>query len=301
MKTLLTMLVAAGLAGATLAAPLTEKEQAAIKQELNQTVQNLLGAFERADIEKILGFFADDTAFLSIDPEGKVSDSPTFRKATREFFQTVSGEKIRTKSQDIRILDAGTAIMAWQGGYQTMMKDGTIVKSEAYAATFVFKRIGRDWKIIYDHESGLPPAPVLPVAADTSTEVLGMMDEYFAAVNALDPARFLEFFVNTEDLTVFEDKDRCLSRKEFAAFVDSFFKGVTLIQATWEQRTVHELAPNVAVATGTFKVEAKDTKGAPMAVHNAFTFVLVKQGGHWLVKHVHESSLGLPAPDPVKP
>ncbi len=166
MKTLLTLLAAAGLvAGAALAAPLTEKEQTAIKQEVTQTVQNLFGAFERADIEGILGFFSDDPAFLAADAEGKVSDNPTFRKATREFFQTVSGEKIQTKSQDIKILNTGTVIVAWQGGYQTMMKDGTVVKCDSYAATFVFKRIGQGWKIIYDHESGPPPQPVPPAVA----------------------------------------------------------------------------------------------------------------------------------------
>jgi len=74
---------------------------------------------------------------------------------------------------------------------------------------------------------------------------------------------------------------------------------VSQIEATWEQRTVNELAPNVAVVTGTFKVDAKDTKGAPMVFRNAFTFVLVKQGERWLVKHVHESSLPA-APAPAK-
>ena len=35
----------------------------------------------------------------------------------------------------------------------------------------------------------------------------------------------------------------------------------------------------------------KTTSGEPLGVHNAFTFVLVKQGERWRVKHVHESSL----------
>ena len=128
-----------------------------------------------------------------------------------------------------------------------------------------------------------------------------MLDDYFAAVNARDPVKFLGFFVDTEDLTVFEDKDRSLSRQEFAAFVDGFFKGVSWIQATWESRTVYPLAPNAAVVTGAFKVVANDTKGAPLAVHNAFTFVLVKLDDRWLVKHVHESSLDLPPVAAMKP
>ncbi len=140
-------------------------------------------------------------------------------------------------------------------------------------------------------------SPPAAAATNTNASVLRMLDDYLAAVNARDPARFLEFFEPTEDLTVFEDKDLRLSRKEFVAFVNGFFKDVSQIQATWEQRAVHELAPNVAVVTGTFKVGGKDAKGAPMAFRNAFTFVLVKPGERWLVKHVHESTLTTePAP-----
>jgi uncharacterized protein (TIGR02246 family) len=156
------------------------------------------------------------------------------------------------------------------------------------------------WKIVGGQESSPPAQPVTPAgspataSADTTTSVLRMLDDYFAAVNSHDPVRFLTFFAQNEDVTVFEDKDLCLSRKDFAAFVDGFFKDVSQIQATWEQRTVHELAPNAAVVTGVFRVSAKDAKGLPVAVRNAFTFVLVKPADRWLVRHVHESSLLLP-------
>lgn len=129
-----------------------------------------------------------------------------------------------------------------------------------------------------------------PQAAATH-EILRTLDDYFAAVNARDPGRFLTFFVPSEDLTVIEDRDLRLSRKAFQAFVESFFKDVAEVRAIWERRDVFLLAPPIAVATGTFRVTGKDAKGAPMAFRSAFTFVLVRRGGRWLVKHVHESSL----------
>jgi len=140
-----------------------------------------------------------------------------------------------------------------------------------------------------------PPAAMVSATKPSSqeTEILTTLDDYFAAVNARDPKKFLTFFVADEDLTVFEDKDLRHSRKAFVEFVDGFFKEVSEIQATWESRTVHPLAPGSAVVTGIFKVTGKDAKGAPMAFRSAFTFVLVKQGAQWRVKHVHESSLDL--------
>lgn len=132
-----------------------------------------------------------------------------------------------------------------------------------------------------------PPPPAQP------GEILATLDDYFAAVNARDPQKFLTFFVADEDLTVFEDKDLRRSRKAFVEFVEGFFKEISEIQAIWESRTLHPLAPGSAVVTGIFRVTGKDAKGAPMAFRSAFTFVLVKQEAAWRVKHVHESSLDL--------
>lgn len=123
------------------------------------------------------------------------------------------------------------------------------------------------------------------------TAILDTLDDYFAAVNARDPKKFLTFFVAGEGLTVIEDKDLRLSRKAFVEFVEGFFREVSELQAVWETREIHPLSPGSAVVTGTFKVTGKDAKGAPMAFRSAFTFVLVKQGSVWRVKHVHESSL----------
>jgi len=142
-------------------------DEAAIKHEIAQTAQGLFGAFSHADIDGILSFYADDPEFRAIEPDGKVTDSAAFRKSTREFFAGVASESIQTRSQDIRIIDPDTAILTWNGGFQTRMKDGTTVGCDSYGATFVFRRIGKDWKIIHDHESGVPPQPVKPVAASS--------------------------------------------------------------------------------------------------------------------------------------
>lgn len=132
-----------------------------------------------------------------------------------------------------------------------------------------------------------------PKTPEVGPVILTTLDDYFAAVNARDPQKFLTFFVAGEDLTVIEDKDLRLSRKAFVEFVEGFFKEISEIRATWETREVHPLSPGSAVVTGVFKVTGKDAKAAPMAFRSAFTFVLVKQGGAWRVKHVHESSLDL--------
>lgn len=195
------------------------------------------------------------------------------------------------------MLGPDTAFYLWHGAADITGKAGAVSRVNPWTARYLCRRIGGTWKIVGGQESSAPPQPVKSAASpegattDTTRAVLRMLDDYFAAVNAHDPAKFPGFFVDPEDLTAFEDEDLRLSRKKLVAFEDGFFKDVSQIQATWEQRTVHELAPSGAVVTGTFKVDAKDARGAPMAFRNACAFVLVKQERRWLVKHVHESSL----------
>ena len=275
-----------------------EADETAVRQDVDQAMKDFTAAVERLDLAGALKFRADVPEFSYADTDGKLYDYAAAKNIMTETFAGCATLKTFKQRQEISMLGPDAALVDWNGAIEFTQKDGTVLRVDPYTIAFLFKRLNGSWKIVHQHESALPPQPVksatVPAPAATSTtEILRMLDEYFAAVNARDPVKFLGFFVDTEDLTVFEDKESSLSRREFAAFVDSFFKGVSRIQATWESRAVYPLAPNVAVVTGAFKVEANDTQGAPLAVHNAFTFVLVKQGDRWLVKHVHESSLDL--------
>ena len=121
-------------------------------------------------------------------------------------------------------------------------------------------------------------------------EVRQMLAEYFKTVERHDLPAFLAFFAEGEDLTVFEDKEM-YDWKGFAAFAEGFFQQVKAITFEIEKCRVNPLSPNVAVVTGVFKGTGVATSGEPLAVHNAYTFVLLKQGKQWRIKHVHESSL----------
>jgi len=117
-----------------------------------------------------------------------------------------------------------------------------------------------------------------------------MFAEYFKTVERHELSKFLAFFAVGEDLTIFEDKEM-YNWKSFVAFAEGFFQQVAKITFDLEKCNVNLLSPGVAVATGAFKGTGKATSGEPMVVHNSFTFVLLKQGDRWRIKHVHESSL----------
>lgn len=134
------------------------------------------------------------------------------------------------------------------------------------------------------------------VAASTAepgkadVEVRQMLGEYFEAVERHELSKFLAFFAEGEDLTIFEDKEM-YDWRSFVAFAEGFFEQVAEITFDLEKCTVNSLSPSIAVATGILRGTGKTTSGEPMVVHNAYTFVLLKQGDRWRIKHVHESSL----------
>ncbi len=117
-----------------------------------------------------------------------------------------------------------------------------------------------------------------------------MLAEYFKTVERHEVSKFLAYFAEGEELTVVEDKD-IYDWKAFVAFAEGFFQQVKEITFDLEKCAVNPLSPTVAVATGAFRGTGKMVSGEPLVGHNAYTFVLVRQGGRWRIKHVHESSL----------
>jgi len=408
-------------ASAAFASPLTERQQAAIREEVGEAMKGFIVACERIDLGETLKFEADIPEFRFADTDGQLYDYPTFKKNLTDLFAGCSAQKIFTRRQEITVLGPDIALVAWHGAIELTQKDGTALRSDPYNGTFLFRRFGDAWKIAYQHESGPAPQPVGPMTSDeeqlrrTDAElvaaanahdrerwlacfepdakllppggspltgkesirkfatvvmsnpdfavahkielievspardtgwvsyafeltvrgedgrpavemgtdvtlyrkgadgkwrvlldawsphkattggvalaVTALLDDYFLAVETRDAAKFLRLFAENADLTVFENNELRFTHRELAEFVAGFFKDYTDLRATWEKRAVQELSPTAAVVTGTFKVEAKDAKGAPVAFRNAFTFVLVKPADRWLVQHVHESSL----------
>jgi uncharacterized protein (TIGR02246 family) len=121
--------------------------------------------------------------------------------------------------------------------------------------------------------------------------IIQTLDEYFEAASQCDARRFMSFFVETDDMTVIENEEIRPSRKVFEEWANEFFKGVTKLDATAEERRVFPLSLDVAVATGILRYSAQTTSGDTVGGRNAFTFVFVKKGERWQIHHVHESSL----------
>jgi len=138
----------------------------------------------------------------------------------------------------------------------------------------------------------MSPVSVSPTTTTTDSdhEVHELLAGYLEAVEQHDLRRFLSFFQECEQFTVFEDKEM-YGWKEFVLFAEGFFQAVATMTFERDNCSVDVVAPDVAITTGVFRGTGKTTSGEAVSVHNAFTFVLSKVDNGWKIRHVHESSL----------
>jgi uncharacterized protein (TIGR02246 family) len=132
---------------------------------------------------------------------------------------------------------------------------------------------------------------VPPTARATDSETIRLLlSEFFDAVEQHDAERFLASFAAGEGVTVFENKEM-YDWPQFVEFVEGFFKEIAEIAFDLEKCNVDTVTPGVAVATGSFRGAGKTVSGEPVEFRNSFTFVLLRLGERWLIKHAHESTL----------
>jgi hypothetical protein len=139
---------------------LTDAQKAAISQEVVQAVKPLFAAAEKLDVDGLMKLCEDgpDLAFAMSD--GKTFKGPELRQATADVFKLFSSQKLVTKSERVMVLGPDTALYLWTGCNDMVQKDGAVLRSDPYAATYLYRKVGNEWKFAYGHESGLPWAPV---------------------------------------------------------------------------------------------------------------------------------------------
>jgi hypothetical protein len=81
------------------------------------------------------------------------------------------------------------------------------------------------------------------------------------------------------------------SRKAFEEYIVGFYKDVVKLEGTLEEGRVFPLSPDVALAMGVFRYTARTTSGDTIGGRNAFSYVYVKRGESWRIKHAHESTV----------
>lgn len=256
-----------------------------VEAQLRSADTGLVAAANARDIDRWLACFEESARLFPSDGP-PIAGKAAIRPAAEELMKNPSFAVVH-RVDGVELSPCGT--LAWVDyafELTTSGPDGPPVTETGRDTTLYRRGTDGRWRVVADLWR-----PHAPVTGRASAEITTVLDDYLAAVNARDAGRFLSLVADNADLTIFENNELRFTHRELADFVAAFFRDYSGIRATWEKRAIHELTPTAAVATGTFKVEAKDAKGAPVAFRNAFTFVLTKPADRWLVQHIHESTL----------
>jgi hypothetical protein len=159
---------------------LTQKQKDQIKREVKAVGDSIMGRIEKLN-PRWVEYYIDSPDWGMVNADGSRWDFQTFLKIQPDFFNSIISWKWTTTRQDFIFITPEIVICAWDGKDVTIMKSGdkiqadTVLKSlynynkdganlisgdkitfDPHAYTIVFKKVAGQWKVIYQHDSGIP-------------------------------------------------------------------------------------------------------------------------------------------------
>jgi hypothetical protein len=135
-----------------------EKEK--IEGETRAAIETLITGCETLDMDLAFRAFSDSPDFLMMATDGSLCDYQTYVDSNVDYLETCSRFKLTTFKDEIRILRPDMAIFSWAYGAEATLKSGEKDIVEKAGASFVFRKVDEDWKVVYYHESSLPAIQV---------------------------------------------------------------------------------------------------------------------------------------------
>lgn len=139
---------------------LSSSEKERIEDELQAAVDSLIAGCEALDMELAFGAFSDSADFLMMGTDGSLCDYQTYLRNNIEYLMTCSSFELTTLDQEIRVLNRDVAVLSWAYKAEATLKTGERDVVERAGASFVFGRVNGEWKVVYYHESSVPPTRV---------------------------------------------------------------------------------------------------------------------------------------------
>jgi hypothetical protein len=138
----------------------TSKERDIITIEITKSVHNLIRGCETLDMDMAFSPFFNSPDFLMMGTDGSLCDYDTYLKNNIDYLENCSEFKLTTYDEEINVLDSETAIFSWAYRAEAKLKTGEKDIVDKAGASFIFHNFSNEWKVIYYHESSLPPIRV---------------------------------------------------------------------------------------------------------------------------------------------
>jgi hypothetical protein len=124
-------------------------------------VANVAGKWKEtsqaAALDVFLSCYDNAAGFVYISSDGKTRNYADFSNICTGYYQALRDQRADTHEETFHVLAQDLVIHCWTGNILAQFKNGSMMKMNNYTVTNVFKKLGDTWKIIYSHESALPP------------------------------------------------------------------------------------------------------------------------------------------------
>ena len=128
-----------------------------IKGEIRNAVDSLIKGCESLNIDQAFGIFRDFPDFRMIAMDGSLCDYQTYLQNNIDYLAECSSFELTTLDERIDILASDIAIFSWIYRVVATLKSGERDLIEKAGATFIFRQIEDQWKVVHYHESTSPP------------------------------------------------------------------------------------------------------------------------------------------------
>ena len=142
---------------------LTDQDKELIKSELVTIMNQIIQNSESGNLEKATEYYSNKPEFISIS-NGQVSDYNKFIEGNKTYFEAMEVQKFTESLMNYTFINKEIVIVTWGGSALAKLKDGQQMKVDPFAASLVFNKVDGDWRVIYNHESGV----FAPIANDTT-------------------------------------------------------------------------------------------------------------------------------------
>ncbi len=136
---------------------LVKSEVEIIKEEILSILSTLIIGCESLDLEMAFSMFSNSPNFLMLGTGGSMCDYQTYLNDNISYLNDCSSFDLTTFKKEVRVIDRETAILAWAYKAVATLKTGEYDIVENAGASFVFNKTGDEWKVVYYHESSVPP------------------------------------------------------------------------------------------------------------------------------------------------
>ncbi len=135
----------------------SEVEIVRIERGVRAAVAQVIRGCEGLDLEMAFRPYLKTGTFRMVSRDGVLCDYPRFFRDNEGYLHRCSEFRLETLAEHLGVLGPDSAVFQWIYRAEAVFASGVSEVFDPAAATFVFKEMDGEWKIVYYHESGVPP------------------------------------------------------------------------------------------------------------------------------------------------